>query len=354
MGKTDGGHADKHPKPEIFPLLLSPSTGKEVNTLRMQLIPVACWRLNDVRFEFDSSFVLPDSAGEFAELDQLRKDHAGAPLSVFGHADPVGDDDYNKRLSGRRSEAIYAVLIRDAARWEKIYSSSIQGDVWGLKSSQIMLTKLGFDPGPATGTMNPKTKKAVEDFQGKNPPLKVDGDPGKNTREKLFLAYMDAICPLKLTKADFLAKGADSKGKGDFQGCSEFNPVMVFSKSENTELSKPANQKKRNEENSPNRRVMVLLFRPGVSVLPAKWPCPSADAGVAACKDRFWSDGEKRRSNQAERREFIKTKDTFACRFYHRLAISSPCEGGGPITVIVNPGIEVTTTVNPIIEFVHA
>lgn len=354
MAKTEGGHADTHPKPDVFPLLLAPTVAAENNTLRMQLIPLACWKLNDVRFDFDSSFVLPDSATEFAELNQLRKDHPGAPLSIWGHADPVGNDDYNKLLSGRRAEAIYAVLIRDAGRWEKLYSTSTQGDGWGLKSTQIMLKKLGFDPGPATGTMNSQTKKAVQDFQGKNPPLTVDGDPGKKTREKLFLAYMDAICPLKLTKADFLAKGADSNGKGDFQGCSEFNPVMVFSQSENTELSKPQNQKKRNEENGPNRRVMALLFRPGISVTPAKWPCPSANAGVGGCKDRFWSDGEKRRSNQAVRREFVKTKDTFACRFYHRLAISSPCEGGAPTTVIVKPGIDVTTTVNPIIEFIRA
>jgi len=34
------------------------------------------------------------------------KDHPACPLSVFGHADPVGSDDYNKALSGRRAMAV--------------------------------------------------------------------------------------------------------------------------------------------------------------------------------------------------------------------------------------------------------
>ena len=44
------------------------------------------------------------------ELSRLRKTHPGAPLSVFGHADPVGDPSSNKRLSGHRAESIYGDL----------------------------------------------------------------------------------------------------------------------------------------------------------------------------------------------------------------------------------------------------
>ena len=51
------------------------------------------------------------------------------------------------------------------------------------------------------------------------------------TRAALFRAYMDWICgrdfildPAK----DFLA-GSDPKGKGDYQGCGEFNPLLLFS-----------------------------------------------------------------------------------------------------------------------------
>jgi hypothetical protein len=329
-----GGIAATHFDAEPLPLLVAPAiAGKGKNTIRMELIPVACWKLNDVRFAFGSSFVLPETREEFLELLQLRKTHPGAPLSVFGHADPVSDDAFNKRLSGHRAESIYAVLIRDTARWEKLYSAGGQSEGWGTASVQQMLTALGFDPGPATGSMNPQTKKAVEQFQGKSN-LTVDGSPGPQTRAKLFAAYMDFLCPEKFEKTEFLAKGADAQGKGDLQGCGEFNPVMVFSEAELKEFSKPENKPTRDAENVVNRRVMVLLFRPGTSVPPDKWPCPRTGEGVEGCRKRFWSDGEQRRTPQAVRREFKQTQDTFACRFYHRMVIESPCEGVRPVQTV--------------------
>ncbi len=92
----------------------------------------------------------------------------------------------------------------------------------------------------------------------------------------------------------------------------------------------------RNDANAPNRRVMVLLFRPGSRVIPNKWPCPRADEGTLGCRKRFWSDGEKRRGLHLpdEDRKFEKTKDTFACGFYQRLSDGSPCERILPFTKI--------------------
>ena len=110
-----GGVAASHPEPEAQLIRVAPTTETSANTVRAFLIPVGCWRIDDVRFDFDSSVVLPGAYKEMALLAGLVKEHPGAPLSLFGHADPVGDDDYNKRLSGRRVRAIYAMLIRDAA-----------------------------------------------------------------------------------------------------------------------------------------------------------------------------------------------------------------------------------------------
>ncbi|MEJ7714117.1 MAG: hypothetical protein WKF84_30810 [Pyrinomonadaceae bacterium] len=80
-------------------------------------------------------------------------------------------------------------------------------------------------------------------------------------------------------KDDFLARGADSKGKGDYQGCSEFNPILIFSQEKNVEFEQAQDKTIRNAANAPNRRVMVLLFRPGSHVLADKWPCPRAKEG---------------------------------------------------------------------------
>ncbi len=143
---------------------------------------------------------------------------------------------------------------------------------------------------------------------------------------------MDVICvnekdePFTVDReAGFLGRGRDGAGKMDFQGCSEFNPLMVFSQREKAAFDAARDKSARNAENQVNRRVLVLLFRPGVSVS-GFWPCPRALEPTAGCRKRFWSDGERRRSPQASRREFADTRDTFACRFYQRMTTSSPCE----------------------------
>lgn len=324
---TEAGIAGLSPRPKDSDLLVGAAIDKEFNTLIVGLIPIACWKVDDLRFEFDSSFITPDMKTELKNLAALVKEHPGCPLSVFGHADASGDDNYNKNLSGRRAKAIYALLTRRTDLWEELYSQPFGNDNWKIRAEQSILRALGFETVTATGKLDDETKKMLKVFQVNNG-LPASGQADAGTRKKLFEKYMDFLCgpELKLSEKDFLARGADSAGKGDFQGCSEFNPLLIFSRAENQELQKPENHRERNLQNAPNRRVMVLIFRQGSRVLPAKWPCPRANEGTAACRKRFWSDAEKRRNPQAERREFAKTKDTFACRFYDRLLNKSPCE----------------------------
>jgi outer membrane protein OmpA-like peptidoglycan-associated protein len=410
---TGGGLAGMHLPLREPEALLAPATPEEEsrhNTLKLSLTPFACWRADDLRFHFESSFVVPELKSEMKALKKLLDentldDEAGEPkhrpaLTVFGHADPVGNDDYNKALSGRRAAAIYALLTRRDDIWEDLFSSTgkfaspAAGDKWGLVAVQAMLASTGFPTGDSGGKMDDRTRQAVKDFQAANG-LTNDGDPGPKTRQKLFRAYMDRICvqggfkitaqvlerlraaslpeslpselevlkdrffdresdfiaavkgsvsraepqqvelvvaeaefdqPYTVESTDFLAKGGDATGKGDYQGCSEFNPVLLFSSAEKQEFEKAKDKTARNAANAPNRRVLILLFRPGVTVAPDKWPCPRAKEGVAGCKKRFWSDGEQRRTNGEQMREFTDTQDTFACRFYHRFVTRSPCE----------------------------
>jgi hypothetical protein len=316
LSASEAGVTGEHAAAEPFAFLVGPTTTDEFNTARLRLIPIACFRVDDIRFAFDSSFVVAsatsdpndptDNLAELRELARLVKAHPGSPLSVFGHADPVGNDDYNKLLSGRRAMAIYALLIvngePDSAvkLWQQVSAT----EAWGTNQRQTMQKFTGLPSGTADST--------------------------------LFRSYMQKLCPpdLKLTKKDFLGQGADGGGKGDFQGCGEFNPVLIFSQEKQTEFDQAKQQndkniiEERNAENAPNRRVMVLMFRKGSKVDPTRWPCPRAAEGMADCKKRFWSDGEKRRSTllPAEDRKFAATNDTFACRFYQRVSDGSPCE----------------------------
>jgi hypothetical protein len=314
-----------HGAQNALPVLVSAEKPEDKNTLRAAIIPFACWRVDDVRFAFDSSIVGPDVGPEMDQLgkliDQNKKEDKKPLASIFGHADPTGSDDYNKVLSGRRAQAIYALLTRKTDLWEKLYSTPKGGDSWADKGAvALMLKKLGY------GTTT-QEKKRFQSEHGLSP----DGDIGKLSRAELFKSYMNALSPVTIDPKDFLGQGADPDGKADYQGCSEFNPQRVFSKDESQSFSDPAKKAARDDENAPNRRVMVFLFRPGTQIDPKRWPCPRASEGVDGCKARFWSDGDKRRNPQDARREFKNTKDTFGCRFYHRLSDSSPCEGVIPV-----------------------
>ena len=346
----DGGSIGVHRSPEAFAIRVGPATKNEFNTARLKLLPLACWRVDDMRFKFDSSFVLPGIEAELKHLkEMLTSDQfKDCPISIFGHADPVGNDDYNKTLSGRRAAAVYGLLVRDPAIWEKLFSNKFGNDIWGEDAIATMNSRLAEDDAAKASKLQFGSSKIDDDSsssgsaspspsQDQAPPSPpIEGaatDAG--LRQQLFLAYMDKISGgFKVERSAFLGQGADKGGKADFQGCSEFNPLLIFSQ-EKQDLFQTADQQKdtvtldeRNKENAKNRRVMVLIFRKGSKVDPKRWPCPRWNEGVDACKKRFFSDGEKRRSTRLPDtdRKFDQTRDTFACRFYQRLSDSSPCE----------------------------
>ena len=336
---SEGAIVADHQQVGPQPVLVGPTTASEFNTMGERLLPKGCFRFEDVLFEFDSSFVRPEAAKEMPLLADLRDRHMltlpgpleqkiPPPLSIFGHADPVSNDDYNKQLSGRRSLAIYAMLVRDVELWDDLFTHPLGGDNWGNPAIQTMLITVSPSLESADGPMGTQSQDNVKAFQSENG-LAVDGVVGPNTRKALYLAYMNALCGprLLLDKGkDFLAHHKDAGGKGDYQGCSEFNPVVVFSQKDNSKYEHAPDKRARNADNAPNRRVMVLMFAPGRRVNPQFWPCPRVKEGVSACKKRFFPDADHRRSCHDKRREFDNTKDTFACRFYQLITDDSPCE----------------------------
>jgi hypothetical protein len=72
---TEGGTGAAHaPNPPVS-VLVGPATSAESNLIRSAIIPIACWRLGDIRFGFDSSFVVPEAQAEFQVLSRLIDDH---------------------------------------------------------------------------------------------------------------------------------------------------------------------------------------------------------------------------------------------------------------------------------------
>ena len=103
---SDGGVAGQHPQPGRPADYCRSDHRGSVQQIDLPPPVVACFRVDDIRFAFDSSFVTSnpgddknDIRAELRLLAQLLKDNTQCPLSVYGHADPVGSDDYNKKLT---------------------------------------------------------------------------------------------------------------------------------------------------------------------------------------------------------------------------------------------------------------
>src|SRR5512141_1832761 len=248
-----------------LPVLVAPTTDDApaaFNTIREPLVTIGCANLPDDHFAFDSSVLSANSIEGFKKFGSLLRRNPGAPAALFGHADPEGKDLYNKFLSERRARAVYAALRRDVAMWEALFENpeGATGDVWGTRSIQIMLEALGDFAGEPDGKDGPPTRAAIEQFQSKHL-AENPGPRGSNSvafRKVLFRAYMDFLCrrpvagpagqpevleTYEMVPTDFISHG-EGQLRGDFQGCSLFNPQLILSQSELDALSDDAAESK--------------------------------------------------------------------------------------------------------------
>lgn len=76
----------------------------------------------DVLFDFDKAVIKPEGK---SKLDDLRNKVKGINLEVIiaiGHADTIGSDAYNQRLSVRRAESIKAYLVSTGVEANRVYT----------------------------------------------------------------------------------------------------------------------------------------------------------------------------------------------------------------------------------------
>src|ERR1041385_513940 len=76
----------------------------------------------DVLFAFDKSVIKPEGR---SKLDDLAGKAKGVNLEVIiaiGHADSIGSDEYNQRLSVRRAESVKAYLVSKGIEANRVYT----------------------------------------------------------------------------------------------------------------------------------------------------------------------------------------------------------------------------------------
>jgi OOP family OmpA-OmpF porin len=76
----------------------------------------------DVLFDFDKAVIKPEGK---SKLDDISNKVRGINLEVviaIGHADSIGSDAYNQRLSVRRSESVKAYLVSKGIEPNRVYT----------------------------------------------------------------------------------------------------------------------------------------------------------------------------------------------------------------------------------------
>lgn len=260
---------------------------KQTYTLRLKRNSVPsqfleCCHVPSITFGFNSSFICPNVIGYLKKLELASSRHPNGKIMVFGHADAVGDDLYNKKLSERRAWSVYAFITNDADAWETLYNHPDED--WGLIVIQQILTNLGCGPGPVDGIWGSLTRDAIRRFRHL-----PDGADVKNDsvfRKKLFLQYMSEVHDIKLDASRFMHPA--------YMGCGEYNPI------ENIETLSES-----------NRRVTFFLFNE--QRLP-QLPCKYADC--SPCRQQMASPE-------------YRHKNTFRCSFYDSLAKN--CGSDNPV-----------------------
>ncbi len=109
------------PKPAPAP---APAPSQDVKAAPAKPKPVAekVTFAADVLFDFDKSVIKPEGK---SKLDDLSGKIRGVNLEVviaIGHADRIGSDAYNQKLSVRRAESVKAYLVSKGIEANRVYT----------------------------------------------------------------------------------------------------------------------------------------------------------------------------------------------------------------------------------------
>ena len=105
------GRRDQQPAPSKGPVATQPTAPKPEPTPAPTPPKAEEPVTASVLFDFDRSVVRPGDASKLDELAAKVKGRTFDRLDAVGHADRIGANDYNLKLSKRRAEAVQAYLV---------------------------------------------------------------------------------------------------------------------------------------------------------------------------------------------------------------------------------------------------
>ena len=81
----------------------------------------------DVLFDFDKADIKPEAKPRLEKLAAVIRERATGIVSIEGHTDSVGDDEYNLRLSEKRAEAVKVWLSGKDGLSSRMYRTKGSG-----------------------------------------------------------------------------------------------------------------------------------------------------------------------------------------------------------------------------------
>jgi len=91
----------------------------------------------DVLFDFDEDTLRDDAFPTLEKVAEVLSQYPGAPVSIEGHTDSAGADEYNQNLSERRAESVKSWLEKSAGS----DGSRIETRGWGESRPAVPNTK---------------------------------------------------------------------------------------------------------------------------------------------------------------------------------------------------------------------
>jgi outer membrane protein OmpA-like peptidoglycan-associated protein len=92
----------------------------------------------DVLFAFDSADLTPEATTRVADLaGDIAETAAGGTVTIAGHTDDVGEDEYNQTLSEQRAEAVRAALEPAVDRGDLTFEVSGSGETDPVAPNEI-------------------------------------------------------------------------------------------------------------------------------------------------------------------------------------------------------------------------
>ena len=319
-------------EPKATPCRVKPCIGHEkklaVNVFQHNVRVKSCLKIPDNLFKFKRSSVrwrllntslnvMTKKIGEFIDVKPSRR------ITIFGHTDAVGSPGYNKSLSERRANAIYAFLIRNPTIWSNI----CEEERWDKETFEDMLSGCDLWSVKLTDQQYETVKKEAYKDAGKptrGPGMLVAGGHAERYAKAAYKKNIDEWSSYKNVD--------DKKSRDDlFKRIMESSNWSTLMKLEPNNFTNPSTfgcsylnlKKPGRNKNAVNRRVVVFLWDGPGPVDQLKKYCMDGSV-IHNSKIKSGSAGFKHCVKFCKRRS--KRGDIYRCEFYKKYFRSSSCE----------------------------